>query len=232
MSDGKNKYKFGPSVTFYTCVCRAVFADVATPRAYKEGDAPKFSLRMIHPLGLEKEVERLKKAVNEAFELGNKDLWKGKAILAAMSMPFKDGNEYGEKLRDEGKKETTIELYKDKMIIDSSSSEKFQPFVYDRHKDASGKNVAFPPEGIYDGCFVKCSLAFQAYEVGVNKGVTARLNGIQFIQDGPRLDRPEVTFEEYQESTEDSWMNTVSGGGEDFDGFHANEEPVAQGDVV
>lgn len=41
---------------------------------------------------------------------------------------------------------------------------------------------------LYSGCYARVAMNFYAYNTNGNRGITAGLNGIQFVRDGEPLD--------------------------------------------
>ena len=104
------------------------------------------------------------------------------------SVPLKDGDQIARDREAQGK---SADLVKGKEILRAgtvfnANGDNAEGGVFIVDQDA--KEVKWDRSGmLYPGCKVRMSVTFGYYKNGTNEGVTAYLNGVQFVEDGERV---------------------------------------------
>jgi hypothetical protein len=151
-----------------TKVATMSYANLFEPRSFKEGDTPKYSCNLIFSKDDKAALAQLKAAYAQALADGANVL-KG---LPPSQVLLKDGDaEHPDKPE-----------YANSIYLVAKS--KFQPTLMDRARNPIDEDVR---DTLYSGCRVRAMLTFRAYNNGGMRGVTAYLQGVQKIADGPRL---------------------------------------------
>lgn len=172
-----------PNVTNVTTgKVRFSFVNIFTPKAFKEGDDPKYSLTIIIPKTDTATVAKLKAAVEAAKNKGLAEKFGGK-----MPAIF-DQNFGGTTVRDaDNDKNNDGELIvsqhpeaKGCYIMHVAS--KNQPGIIDENKEA-----VLDPKKVYSGCYGRVNITFFPYNSNGKKGISAGLNHVQFLEDGEPL---------------------------------------------
>lgn len=138
-------------------------------RAVQAGDDPKFGAAFLIPKN-----NPAVPAILSAIEAEKTAQWGANAPPSAGSTLY-DGDtdpKYNIKPENHGH-----------YILNSSSAAEQPPILV----DMNGQKV-INPATFYPGCYVNADVGFYGYDKGVSKGIAAGLNGVQFVQDGERLD--------------------------------------------
>ena len=125
------------------------------------------------------EARKLRKAIEEAIEEGVKSYkkWNGKRPKMDRTV-LKDGDD---KI-DAAEKPENYTAYEGMVYVTPKADKAKDFYVF----DADRQTVT--PDTIYSGCYVRCSMDIvpYAHDLG-GKGVTAKLVGLQFLEDGEPL---------------------------------------------
>ena len=155
---------------------------VNEPKAIN-GGTPKYSVSLIIPKSDTVTVEKIKKAIQAAYDEGLSKL-KGSSrsvpALKELKIPLRDGD----------KERPGDEAYKDSWFINANSSTK--PGVVD-----ADLNPILDSSELYSGIIGKASIGFYAYNTNGNRGIACGLNNLQKLSDGTPLggrSRPEDDF--------------------------------------
>jgi hypothetical protein len=147
---------------------RLSFPSLFKPRAFEEGQEPKFSATFI--LDKVKDAAQIA-TVQAAIAAVIHEEWKGKVTLAHLK---------GTCIRDGGEgTKTDVDGYGPTVMFVTSSSSKRIPVV-DRDLTPLTEQDSKP----YAGCYVNCSLRLWAQDNKFGKRVNAQLRAIQFVKDG------------------------------------------------
>jgi len=164
---------------------RASFAHVFKPRAFKEGQEPKYSVVMLFD---EKEdLSALKKLAKAAAD----DKWP-KGIPTNLRSPFRKGSE-----------KPDLDGYEGKVFITASS--KMQPGVVDNQVQPILNESDF-----YSGCYARATVTAYAYDHMGNKGVAFGLQNIQKLRDGEPFSgrsKAEDDFDVFDTGNEDDFLS-------------------------
>ena len=148
------------------------YANVWEPKSIN-GSAPKYSVTLIIPKSDTEMVEKIKKAIEVAYEEGESNL-KGNGrhvpLLTAIKNPLRDGDE-------ERPEDST---YSNCYFINANS--KNAPGIV----DAECKPITEHSE-VYSGVYGRASISFYAFNSNGNKGIACSLNNLQKIRDGEPL---------------------------------------------
>lgn len=156
---------------------RLSFVHVFQPHAFNEGDAPKYSIRLLIPKkGGEDTIKKLEAAIEVAKAEGIKKLWGGELPDADdLDLPIRDGDS-----------PKVLKKYPEHaghwFINASSDPSRKKPEVIDR-----GKIEILDPQDLYSGCYGRISVALYPFSNSGNDGVGIGLNNVQKLRDGERL---------------------------------------------
>ena len=148
------------------------YVNVWTPKAIN-GGTPKYSVSLIIPKSDVRTVEKIKAAIQAAYEEGESKLkGSGKAVpaLSAIKSPLRDGD-----LARPGD-----DAYKNAYFINANSST--APGVVD-----ADRQPILETSEVYSGVYGRASINFYAFNSNGNKGIACGLNNLQKIRDGEPL---------------------------------------------
>lgn len=137
------------------------------------GGAPKFSVSLIIPKSDTKTIEKIKAAIQAAYEEGQGKLkGNGKSVpaLSVLKTPLRDGD--AERPDDEA--------YADAYFINANSAT--APGIVD-----ADRNPILDRSEVYSGVYGRASINFYAFNSNGNKGIACGLNNLQKIKDGEPL---------------------------------------------
>lgn len=175
----------------FTTAVRMPFANLITPvpvgRKGKAKGDPKYSGTFI----LDLDAADLKAAKAKAAEVA-RARWPGRD-LKELKFPFSNGDKRAEKAKNSGKDGS---FFNGKVVLDARS--KYEPRLSilsgKQIRDLEGAQRAVEgKQKFYNGCFVVPQINFVAYDgqaedgVGNPDGVTAYLDAVLFVKDGPRV---------------------------------------------
>lgn len=166
------------------------YVTIFQARAVNEGDEPKFSISLLWDKSQEKQLDQLKKAIEQvAVQRFGPDAPK---LLKSgkLRSPLRDG--------DIDREDDPV--YAGKVFLNANSTR--QPGVVD-----AKLNPVFEESEAYSGCTFRASVAVFPYEAKGNKGVGVGLNNLQVVKKGERIDGRRAAADEFAEFAEE-------GGGE------------------
>lgn len=137
------------------------------------GGAPKFSVSLIIPKSDTKTIEKIKAAIQAAYEEGQGKLkGNGKSVpaLSVIKTPLRDGD--AERPDDEA--------YAGAYFINANSAT--APGIVD-----ADRNPILDRSEVYSGVYGRASINFYAFNSNGNKGIACGLNNLQKIRDGEPL---------------------------------------------
>ncbi|MBO4908485.1 MAG: DUF2815 family protein [Lachnospiraceae bacterium] len=137
------------------------------------GGAPKYSVSLIIPKSDTKTLEKIKAAIQAAYEEGQGKLkGNGKSVpmLSALKTPLRDGD--AERPDDEA--------YANSYFINANSGT--APGIVD-----ADRNPIIDRSEVYSGVYGRASINFYAFNSNGNKGIACGLNNLQKIRDGEPL---------------------------------------------
>lgn len=137
------------------------------------GGAPKFSVSLIIPKSDTKTIEKVKAAIQAAYEEGQSKLkGNGKSVpaLSVLKTPLRDGD--AERPDDEA--------YANAYFINANSAT--APGIVD-----ADRNPIIDRSEVYSGVYGRASINLYAFNSNGNKGIACGLNNLQKIKDGEPL---------------------------------------------
>jgi len=150
---------------------RLSFPDLFVPKAFKEGDVPKYKATFLLPKG-----SSLARLIETAIEKTLNEKWpkKGATIFSqirnnANKCCFQDGDT------------KAYDGYAGMMSLSANS--KIRPVIRDR----DGTTTLAQDDGRpYAGCYVNGHIELFTYD-NTGKGISASLRGVQFVKDGEQF---------------------------------------------
>lgn len=156
---------------------RFSFVNLFEPKAFGEGQDPKYSVMLLIPKTDVATIKKIREAIDAAAQKGLSTKFGGK-MPAVLKTTLKDAdtdtNQDGEVFKDIW--DYTAGHY----IINVSSRTKPQVV------DADLQPILDPTE-VYSGCYGRASINFFAYNSTGNKGISAGLGNVQKLEDGEPL---------------------------------------------
>lgn len=148
------------------------YANVWQPKAI-DGGTPKYSVSLIIPKSDTKTIEKVRAAIQAAYEEGQSKLkGNGKTVpqLKALKTPLRDGD----------MERPDDEAYANSYFINANSAS--APGIV----DANCQPIIDTSE-VYSGVYGRASINFYAFNSNGNKGIACGLNNLQKIRDGESL---------------------------------------------
>lgn len=148
------------------------YVNVWEPKSIN-GSNPKYSVSLIIPKDDIVTVEKIKKAIQAAYEEGaNKLKGNGKSVppFAAIKSPLRDGDV----------ERPDDPEYANSYFINSNNSQK--PGIVD-----ADRQPIITRSEVYSGVYGRASINFYAFNTNGNKGIACSLNNLQKISDGEPL---------------------------------------------
>ena len=175
----------GPNTTFSYLNCW-------DPKAI-QGGTPKFSVSLIIPKSDVKTIEKIKAAIQAAYEEGQSKLkGNGKSVpaLSTLKTPLRDG--YLERPDDEA--------YKNSYFINANSGT--APGIVD-----ADRQPILDRSEMYSGVKGRASINLYAYNVNGNRGIACGLNNLQKISDGTPLGGKSRAEDDFATEDDEDFLN-------------------------
>lgn len=137
------------------------------------GGTPKYSVSLIIPKSDTKTIEKVRAAIQEAYDEGQGKLkGNGKSVppLSSIKTPLRDGDV----------ERPDDEAYANSFFINANSAS--APGIV----DAACQPIIDTSE-VYSGVYGRASINFYAFNSNGNKGIACGLNNLQKIRDGESL---------------------------------------------
>lgn len=148
------------------------YANVWQPKSIN-GSKPKYSVSLIIPKSDVKTVEKIRAAIQAAYEEGESKLkGNGKTVppLTAIKNPLRDGD--AERPDDEA--------YRNAYFVNANSPT--APGVVD-----AARQPIIDTSEVYSGVYGRASINFFAFNSNGNRGIACGLNNLQKLRDGEPL---------------------------------------------
>ena len=165
--------KFVNPTKVVTGICTFSYLNCWEPKAAPDGGKPKFSVSLIIPKSDTRTVEKIRAAIQAAYEEGQSKLkGTGKSVpaLSALRTPLRDGDV----------DRPDDEAYKGSWFINANSDS--APGIVD-----ADRQPILTRSEMYSGVKGRASINLYAYNVNGNRGVACGLNNLQKIADGTPL---------------------------------------------
>lgn len=157
------------------------------------GGAPKYSVSLIIPKSDTKTLEKIRAAIQAAYEEGQSKLkGNGRSVpaLSALKTPLRDGD--AERPDDEA--------YANSYFVNANSGT--APGIVD-----ADRNPILERSEVYSGVYGRASINFYAFNSNGNKGIACGLNNLQKIRDGESLGGKSRAEDDFAEADEEDFLS-------------------------
>ncbi len=157
------------------------------------GGTPKYSVSLIIPKSDESTVNKIKAAIQAAYEEGLTKLkgnGKSVPVLSSLKTPLRDGD--AERPDDEA--------YAGCYFINANSSS--APGIVD-----ADRNPILERSEVYSGVYGRASINLYAFNSNGNKGIACGLNNLQKLRDGEPLGGKSRAEDDFSTETEDDFLS-------------------------
>ena len=157
------------------------------------GGAPKYSVSLIIPKSDTKTLEKIRAAIQAAYEEGQSKLkGNGRSVpaLSALKTPLRDGD--AERPDDEA--------YANSYFVNANSGT--APGIVD-----ADRNPILERSEVYSGVYGRASINFYAFNSNGNKGIACGLNNLQKIRDGEPLGGKSRAEDDFAGEDEDDFLS-------------------------
>ena len=168
------------------------YANVWQPKSIN-GGAPKYSVSLIIPKSDKKTIEKIRAAIQAAYEEGESKLkGNGKSVpaLATLKTPLRDGD--AERPDDEA--------YADSYFVNANSGT--APGIVD-----ADRQPIIDRSEVYSGVYGRASINFYAFNSNGNKGIACGLNNLQKIRDGEPLGGKSRAEDDFATEDDDDFLS-------------------------
>ena len=166
------------------------YANVWDPKSIN-GGTPKYSVSLIIPKSDKVTIQKIKAAIQSAYEEGESKLkGNGKSVpsLSVLKTPLRDGD----------LERPDDEAYKNAYFVNANSAT--APGIV----DADRQQIIDRSE-VYSGVYGRASINFYAFNSNGNKGIACGLNNLQKIRDGEPLGGKASAESDF--ATDDDFLN-------------------------
>lgn len=157
------------------------------------GGAPKFSVSLIIPKSDTKTVEKIKAAIQAAYEEGESKLkGNGKTVpaLSVLKTPLRDGD----------LERPDDEAYANSYFVNANSGT--APGIVD-----ADRQPIIDHSEVYSGVYGRASINFYAFNSNGNKGIACGLNNLQKVRDGRPLGGKASAESDFATDEEDDFLD-------------------------
>lgn len=168
------------------------YANVWEPKSIN-GGAPKYSVSLIIPKSDKVTVEKIKKAIQAAYEEGQgKIKGNGKTVpaLSVLKTPLRDGD----------LERPDDEAYANSYFINANSAT--APGIVD-----ADRNTIIDRSEVYSGVYGRASINLYAFNSNGNKGIACGLNNLQKIKDGEPLGGKSRAEDDFATEEDDDFLS-------------------------
>ena len=168
------------------------YANVWDPKSIN-GGTPKYSVSLIIPKSDKVTIQKIKDAIQAAYEEGESKLkGNGKSVpsLSVIKTPLRDGD----------LERPDDEAYKNAYFVNANSAT--APGIV----DADRQQIIDRSE-VYSGVYGRASLNFYAFNSNGNKGIACGLNNLQKIRDGEPLGGKASAESDFATADDDDFLN-------------------------
>lgn len=168
------------------------YANVWDPKSIN-GGTPKYSVSLIIPKSDKVTIQKIKAAIQAAYEEGESKLkGNGKSVpsLSVLKTPLRDGD----------LERPDDEAYKNAYFVNANSAT--APGIV----DADRQQIIDRSE-VYSGVYGRASINFYAFNSNGNKGIACVLNNLQKIRDGEPLGGKASAESDFATDDDDDFLN-------------------------
>lgn len=168
------------------------YANIWDPKSIN-GGSPKYSVSLIIPKSDTVTVNKIKAAIQSAYEEGESKL-KGNVktvpALSTLKTPLRDGD----------LERPDDEAYANSYFINANSAT--APGVVD-----ADRQPIIDRSDVYSGVYGRASINFYAFNSNGNRGIACGLNNLQKIKDGEPLGGKSRAEDDFATDTEDDFLS-------------------------
>jgi hypothetical protein len=172
------------------------YLNVNEPKTPLGGGTPKYSVSLIIPKSDTATVEKIRAAIQAAYDEGQSKL-KGSSkfvpALEDLKTPLRDGD----------KERKGDEAYAGSYFVNANSTTK--PGVVD-----ADRNPILDSSELYSGIIGRASINFYAFNSNGNKGIACGLGNIQKVKDGEQLGGKSSAADDFSSEIDDSFDDFLS----------------------
>ena len=171
---------------------RFSYANVWDPKSIN-GGAPKYSVSLIIPKDDTVTVNKIKAAIQAAYEEGESKLkGNGKTVpaLSVLKTPLRDGD----------LERPDDEAYANSYFINANSST--APGIVD-----ADRNPIMERSEVYSGVYGRASINLYAFNSNGNKGIACGLNNLQKLRDGQPLGGKSRAEDDFATEDDEDFLN-------------------------
>lgn len=168
------------------------YANVWEPKSIN-GGTPKYSVSLIIPKSDKVTVEKIKKAIQAAYDEGQGKLkGNGKTVpaLSVLKTPLRDGD----------LERPDDEAYSNSYFINANSAT--APGIVD-----ADRNTIIDRSEVYSGVYGRASINLYAFNSNGNKGIACGLNNLQKIKDGEPLGGKSRAEDDFATDVDDDFLS-------------------------
>ena len=157
------------------------------------GGAPKFSVSLIIPKSDRKTLEKIRAAIQAAYEEGQGKLkGNGKSVpaLSALKTPLRDGDT----------ERPDDEAYANAYFVNANSST--APGIVD-----ADRQPIIDRSEVYSGVYGRASINFYAFNSNGNRGIACGLNNLQKVRDGEPLGGKSRAEDDFATEDDDDFLS-------------------------
>ena len=168
------------------------YANVWEPKAVN-GGTPKYSVSLIIPKSDTKTLDKIKAAIQAAYEDGQSKLkGNGKSVppLAAIKTPLRDGDV----------ERPDDPAYANAYFINANNRNK--PGIVD-----ADRNEIIDHSEVYSGVYGRASINFYAFNSSGNKGIACSLNNLPKVKDGEPLGGHVSAADDFADEEDDDFLS-------------------------
>ena len=168
------------------------YANVWEPKSIN-GGTPKYSVSLIIPKSDKKTLEKIRAAIEAAYEEGQSKLkGNGKSVpaLSALKTPLRDGDT----------ERPDDEAYANAYFVNANSST--APGIVD-----VDRQPIIDRSEVYSGVYGRASINFYAFNSNGNRGIACGLNNLQKIRDGEPLGGKSRAEDDFATEEDDDFLS-------------------------
>lgn len=175
-----------------TGICRFSYANLWEPKAMDENSKAKYSVSLIIPKSDTKTLDKIKAAIQAAYEEGKNKLSNGKSVptLNSIKTPLRDGDV----------DRPDDEAYANSYFINANSI--IAPGIVDADCQA-----ILDHSEVYSGIYGRASINFYAYKTNTARGIACGLQNVQKIRDGEPLGGHSRAEDDFADLEDDDFLN-------------------------
>lgn len=173
---------------------RLSYANLFEPKGF-DGSKPKYSVALLIPKDDVQTVEKIKTAMQAAYDKGAAKLrGSGRSVPAMtdINLPLIDGD----------KKRTGDSAYTGCYYINAKNEDQPKVFGMDGNEVMSRNEV-------YSGCYARAKISFYVYNRSGNRGIACSLLGVRKVADGTPLGGSVCTADDFADDdyTDDDFLS-------------------------